>query len=62
MTVAVSCSLADGVILGVDSAVTISDPRGILKVYENAEKVLLSYRHMSSHHIHVNSRQISSAL
>ena len=39
MTVAVSCSLADGVILGVDSAGTISDPRGILKVIENAEKL-----------------------
>lgn len=36
MTVAVSCNLADGVVLGVDSAVTIGN---VLKVYENAEKL-----------------------
>lgn len=35
MTVAVSCNIADGVILGVDSAVTLNDPSGVLKVYEN---------------------------
>lgn len=41
MTVAVSCNLADGVILGVDSAVTLAHPetRGVVKVYENAEKL-----------------------
>jgi len=39
VTVAVSCNLADGVILGVDSAVTLPSPRGVLKVYEHAEKL-----------------------
>lgn len=40
MSIAVSCNLSDGVILGVDSAVTISDRTGsVLKVYENAEKL-----------------------
>jgi hypothetical protein len=39
MTVAVSCNLSDGVILGVDSAVSIPSPSGIAKVYENAEKL-----------------------
>lgn len=40
MTVAVSCNLSGGVILGVDSAVTVSRPKGgIVKVYENAEKL-----------------------
>ena len=39
MTVAVACNLSDGVILGVDSAVTVPTPTGILKVYENAEKL-----------------------
>jgi hypothetical protein len=39
MTVAVSCNLSDGVILGVDSAVTVTTPQGIAKVYENAEKL-----------------------
>lgn len=39
MTVAVSCNLADGVVLGVDSAVTLGGPEGVLKVYEHAEKL-----------------------
>jgi len=39
MTVAISCNLSDGVILGVDSAVSLPGPGGILKVYENAEKL-----------------------
>jgi len=39
MTVAVSCSLPDGVILGVDSAVTVPASGGVAKVYENAEKI-----------------------
>lgn len=40
MTVAVSCNLPDGVILGVDSAITMSDNQGrVVKVYENAEKL-----------------------
>ena len=34
-----SCNLSDGVILGVDSAVTLPGPEGIEKVYENAEKL-----------------------
>lgn len=42
MTVAVSCNLADGVILGVYSAVTLTDPktRNVVKTYENAEKLI----------------------
>ncbi len=40
MTVAVSCNLSDGVVLGVDSAVTLSAPSGgVAKTYENAEKL-----------------------
>ncbi len=40
MTVAVSCNLPDGVILGVDSAITVNNAQGlIVKVYENAEKL-----------------------
>lgn len=40
MTVAVSCNLSDGVILGVDSAVTLTNNKGaIIKVYENAKKL-----------------------
>lgn len=39
MTVAVSCNVSDGVILGVDSAVTVPAEDGVAKVYENAEKL-----------------------
>jgi hypothetical protein len=39
MSVAVSCNLSDGVIIGVDSAVTISFGQGVTKIYENAEKL-----------------------
>jgi hypothetical protein len=39
MTVVVSCNLPDGVVLGVDSAVTIPVPFRGPKVYENAEKL-----------------------
>ncbi len=46
MTVAVSCNLSDGVILGVDSAITLSgslvgSPQvvGVVKCYEHAEKL-----------------------
>lgn len=40
VTVATSCNLSDGVVLGVDSAVTIGGGGGsIAKVYENAEKL-----------------------
>lgn len=39
MTVAVSCNLSDGVVLGVDSAVTLPSPTGVLKVYEEADKL-----------------------
>lgn len=41
MSVAVSCNLSDGVILGVDSAVTVpAGGGGVAKVYEHAEKLL----------------------
>lgn len=40
MSVAVSCNLSEGVIIGVDSAVTVPSPgKGVSKVYENAEKL-----------------------
>lgn len=39
MTVAVSCNLSDGIILGVDSAITLQVSGGVAKVYENAEKL-----------------------
>lgn len=39
MTVAISLNLSDGVILGVDSAVSIPGKAGIAKTYENAEKL-----------------------
>jgi hypothetical protein len=39
MTVAVACTVPDGVILGVDSAVTIGDAGNPEKVYEDAEKI-----------------------
>lgn len=40
MSVAVSCNLPDGLILGVDSAVTLNDAKGnIAKVYETASKL-----------------------
>ena len=39
MTIAVACNLAEGVVLGVDSAVTLGDSVTVLKVYENAEKL-----------------------
>lgn len=40
MTVAVACNLAEGVILGVDSAITMNDAQGnVVKVYENATKL-----------------------
>ena len=40
MTVAVSCNLSEGVVLGVDSAVTLPAPGGgVAKTYENAEKL-----------------------
>jgi len=46
MTVAFSCNLSDGVILGVDSAITLTGSRAgspdivdIVKVYEHAEKL-----------------------
>lgn len=45
MTVAVACNLSDGVILGVDSAVTVPSPQGVIKIYEEAEKLFqLSHR------------------
>jgi len=40
MSVAVACNLANGVVLGVDSAITMSDSEGrVVKVYENAQKL-----------------------
>jgi hypothetical protein len=39
MSVAVACNLSDGVILGVDSAITVGPPDNPLKVYEEAEKL-----------------------
>jgi hypothetical protein len=39
MTVSVVCNLSDGIVLGVDSAVTLGGPGGVVKVYENAEKL-----------------------
>lgn len=40
MTVAVACNLAEGVILGVDSAITMDDGQGhVVKTYENATKL-----------------------
>jgi hypothetical protein len=39
MTFAISLNLPDGVILGVDSAVTLSGSQGVLKVFENAQKL-----------------------
>src|SRR5206468_6888121 len=41
MSVAIACNLSDGVVLAVDSAVTVPDPAGggVAKVYENAQKL-----------------------
>ena len=40
MTVAVACNLPDGVVLGVDSAVTLSNDKGeVVKTYEHAVKL-----------------------
>ena len=39
MTVAVAINLPDGVILAVDSALTLGNPNMVLKVFENAEKL-----------------------
>jgi len=40
MTVAVACNLAEGVVLGVDSAVTLGDKQGnVVKTYEHAVKL-----------------------
>jgi len=40
MTVAVACNLAEGVVLGVDSAVTLSNKQGeVVKTYEHAVKL-----------------------
>lgn len=39
MTIAISCNLSDGVILGVDSAVTVAAGGDHVKIWENAEKL-----------------------
>lgn len=39
MSVAVLCNLSDGLIIGVDSAVTVADASGIQKVFEDGEKL-----------------------
>lgn len=47
MTIAVACNLADGVVMGVDSAVTIHgtvrEQTGVLKVYSDAKKLFQLY-------------------
>lgn len=39
MSVAVVCNLSDGLVLGVDSAITITSSGEVAKVFENAEKL-----------------------
>jgi len=39
MSVAVLCNLSDGLIIGVDSAVTVADADGIRKVFDDGEKL-----------------------
>jgi hypothetical protein len=39
MSVAVICNLSDGLVIGVDSAVTVADANGIQKVFEDGEKL-----------------------
>lgn len=39
MSGAIFCNLSDGIIFGVDSAVTVSNTQGIQKVFEDAEKL-----------------------
>jgi hypothetical protein len=39
MSVAVLCNLSDGLIIGVDSAVTVADAEGIRKVFDDGEKL-----------------------
>lgn len=39
MSVAVLCNLSDGLIVGVDSAVTVADASGIRKVFDEGEKL-----------------------
>jgi hypothetical protein len=52
MTIAVACNLADGIVLGSDSAITIlgavrtpqGDREGVLKVYNDGEKLFPLYK------------------
>src|SRR5258708_11497862 len=39
MTVAIACTLSDGVILGIDSAVTVAADANHVKIWDNAEKL-----------------------
>ncbi|MFT4112382.1 hypothetical protein [Silvibacterium sp.] len=39
MSVCVACNISDGVIIGVDSATTIGDPRNPIKIYDGVDKV-----------------------
>ncbi len=39
MSVAVLCNLSDGLIIGVDSAITVADAGGIRKVFDDGEKL-----------------------
>src|SRR5437773_9753152 len=39
MSVAVLCNLSDGVVIGVDSALTVVDTAGVQKVFEDGEKL-----------------------
>lgn len=43
MTIAIGCNLADGVVLGADSAMTLANAAGVLKVYNDAEKLFTLY-------------------
>ena len=55
MTIAISCNLSDGVILGADSAISVegavgmpdgAQQKGILKVYKTAEKLFKLSKHI----------------
>jgi hypothetical protein len=41
VSVIVLCNLSDGLIIGVDSAVTVADASGIRKVFNEGEKLKL---------------------
>ena len=39
MTIAICIKVNDGIVLATDSASTLSDKNGVIKVYENADKL-----------------------